>query len=309
MALPGGAVCRTALLVLQHSRSRARRITTRRSLRCRMPLTQSSDVRAYVSAKKAAVAAHGSQKTVHRSDGTGPGGSTSIGQRSPLSCPARAPLTGARPVRDLFEGSLTRFPNRSGRSRRRLHPSIEVHHVRQNGREMRPDPCFGADRAMDPFEDFEGPLVDRRGYAVFTTQRMIFAAVIKSFSRRCRAGYAGFGQVELYTPPAVSGFCPPLLSERGARLPFLSPIPKSLRANPRTRKTPGSLLCEQRHLHCTTGSWSVCFTRAADRSSLTSILSALSSPTCSDSATWTPALPNGRRSRRRGRSCRGATGQ
>lgn len=86
--------------------SRARRITTRRLFA--VPdhaIDAILDVGAYVSAKKAAVAAHGSQKSfIDRMEQDLGGLDEYWAQEFFVLAAARAPLTGPRPVHDLFEG-------------------------------------------------------------------------------------------------------------------------------------------------------------------------------------------------------------
>jgi LmbE family N-acetylglucosaminyl deacetylase len=86
--------------------SRARRITTRRLFAVPDDAIDAIlDVRAYVGAKKAAVAAHASQKPfIDRLEQDLGGLDEYWAQESFVLATARTPLTGKRPVHDLFEG-------------------------------------------------------------------------------------------------------------------------------------------------------------------------------------------------------------
>jgi LmbE family N-acetylglucosaminyl deacetylase len=86
--------------------SRARRVTTRKLFAVPdKDLDAILDVRAYVPAKKAAVAAHASQKPfIDRLEKDLGGLDEYWAQESFVLAAARVPLTGPRPVDDLFEG-------------------------------------------------------------------------------------------------------------------------------------------------------------------------------------------------------------
>ena len=86
--------------------SRARRITTRRLFAVPDDAVDAVlDVRAYVPAKKAAVAAHASQRAfIDRMEQDLGGLDDYWAQESFVLAAARTPLSGSRPARDLFDG-------------------------------------------------------------------------------------------------------------------------------------------------------------------------------------------------------------
>lgn len=86
--------------------SRARRVTTRRLFAVPdQAMDAILDVRAYVNAKRAAVAAHASQKPfIDRLERDLGGLDDYWAEESFVLAATRMPLAGARPVRDLFDG-------------------------------------------------------------------------------------------------------------------------------------------------------------------------------------------------------------